>query len=121
MILDKFSVLRNEVKLLRKNIVIRNRKIVLSATKLEFPKILVPRLPQNTSNANIECAEKPKQLYSLWDQPLGGLLSSFYCSNINVYFQLIIPGENCAMYGYSSSRTIPVVKLYRSNTGETFL
>ena len=26
--------------------------------ELEFPKILVPRLPQNTSNANIESAGK---------------------------------------------------------------
>ena len=33
---------------------------VLFAAELEFPKILVPRLPQNTSNVNIECAEKPK-------------------------------------------------------------
>ena len=31
---------------------------VLLAAKLEFPKILVPRLPQHTSNVNIECAGK---------------------------------------------------------------
>ena len=36
---------------------------VLLATELEFPKILVPRLSQNTSNGNIECAGKSKQLY----------------------------------------------------------
>ena len=29
---------------------------VLFAAELEFPKILVPRLPQNSSNINIECA-----------------------------------------------------------------
>ena len=29
----------------------------LFAAELEFPKILVPRLPQNTSNVNNECAE----------------------------------------------------------------
>ena len=32
---------------------------------------LVPRLPQNTSNINIEYVRKIKQLYSLYDQPLG--------------------------------------------------
>ena len=31
---------------------------VLLAVELEFPKILVPRLPQHTSDVNIECAEK---------------------------------------------------------------
>ena len=40
----------------------KNRKIslkgilnwILFVTELEFPKILVPRLPQNTSNVNTE-------------------------------------------------------------------
>ena len=41
---------------------------VLFATELEFPKILVPRLPENTSNVNTECARKSKQQYSLCDQ-----------------------------------------------------
>ena len=44
------------------NIVIRNGTIfwdrVLLAAELEFPKILVTRLPQHTSNVNIECAGK---------------------------------------------------------------
>ena len=31
---------------------------VLFAAEVEFPKILVPRLPQHTSNVNIECAGK---------------------------------------------------------------
>ena len=31
---------------------------VLLAAELEFSKILVPRLPQHTSNVNIECAGK---------------------------------------------------------------
>ena len=31
---------------------------VLFAAELEFPKILVPRLPQHTSNINIETAGK---------------------------------------------------------------
>ena len=46
---------------------------VLFAAELEFPKILVPRLPQNSSNVNTECAEKSKQLYSLCDQILGAI------------------------------------------------
>ena len=47
---------------------------VLSAVELEFPETLVPRLPQNSSNVNIECAGKSKQLYSLCDQFLGALM-----------------------------------------------
>ena len=31
---------------------------VLFAAELEFPQILVPRLPQNTLDVNIECAGK---------------------------------------------------------------
>ena len=53
---------------------------VLFAAELEFPKILVPRLPRNTSNVNIECAGKSKQLYYLCDQPLGA----------QIYFNFII-------------------------------
>ena len=44
---------------------------VLFAAELDLPKILVPRLPQNTSNVNIEYAKKSKQLYSLCEQILG--------------------------------------------------
>ena len=39
---------------------------VLFADELEFPKILVPRLHQHTSNVNIECAGKSKQLHSFY-------------------------------------------------------
>ena len=50
---------------LRINIGIRNGKIVwklvLFAAGLEFPKILIPRLPQNSSNVNNECARMSKQ------------------------------------------------------------
>ena len=41
---------------------------VLFVTELEFPKILVPRLPQHASDVNIECAGKlvwSRQLYYL--------------------------------------------------------
>ena len=47
---------------------------VLFAAELEFLKILVPRLPQHTSNVNTECAGKSKHLYSLCDQLLGALI-----------------------------------------------
>ena len=35
---------------------------VLLAAELEFPKILVPRLSQHTSNVNTECAAESKWL-----------------------------------------------------------
>ena len=43
------------------------------AAELEFPKILVGRLPQNTSqyNVNIESTRKSKELHCLRDQFLG--------------------------------------------------
>ena len=43
----------------------------LFLTELEFSKILVPGISQNTSNVNIECARNSKQLYSLCDQVFG--------------------------------------------------
>ena len=50
---------------------------VLFASELAFLKILIPRLPQNTSDINAECAGKPKQLYSYY--------SLFYFSDINKF------------------------------------
>ena len=40
----------------RKDSLEGNLDRVLLAAELEFPKILVPRLPQHTSDVNIECA-----------------------------------------------------------------
>ena len=48
---------------------------VLFAAELEFPKTLVPRLPQNSSNVNTECAKKSKQLYFLY---VTGFLEHWY-------------------------------------------
>ena len=48
---------------------------ILLAAESEFLKILVPRLPQNASNVNIEHAGKSKQL----------ITTSFYCSDINPF------------------------------------
>ena len=47
---------------------------ILIAAELEFPKIIVPRLPQHTSNVNIESTKKSKQMYYLCDQLLGTLI-----------------------------------------------
>ena len=47
---------------------------VLFAVEIEFLKMLVPRLPENTSNVNIERAGKSKQQDSLSDQLLGELI-----------------------------------------------
>ena len=50
---------------------------ILFAAKLKFPKILVPRIPHNSSNVNIECVGKSKQMhsiYSLCDEFLGAII-----------------------------------------------
>ena len=50
---------------------------VLYAAELEFLKILVPRLPQRTSDVNIECAGKPdwsNNCIVYCDQLLGALI-----------------------------------------------
>ena len=47
---------------------------VLFAAELEFLKILALRLPRNSSNVNIKCSGKSKQLCSLCDQLLGALI-----------------------------------------------
>ena len=60
----------NSFSVLNLNIVKRNGNIVWQvvwkeqySAELEFPKILVLRLPQNTLYVNTEYAEKSKQLY----------------------------------------------------------
>ena len=47
---------------------------VLFVAEFEFPKILVPRLPQNLSNENSECTKKSQQLYSLCEKLLEPLI-----------------------------------------------
>ena len=41
----------------RKNSLEGSLDHILFAAELEFPKKLAPRLPQNSSNVNIECSE----------------------------------------------------------------
>ena len=47
---------------------------VLFAAEIDFPKILVLRLPQNTSNVNIESSGKSKTLYYLCEKLLRALI-----------------------------------------------
>ena len=65
----------------------------LFPAELEFPKILVSRLPQNSSNVNIECV---------------GIYLHFVIL-ILICFQLIMSAVNYLIYGCSSSRTTPAV------------
>ena len=67
----------------RKDRVLDSLDRVLFAAELECSKILVPRLPQNLSYVNIECARKSKQLYSLCDQLLGAMI--YHYSDINLF------------------------------------
>ena len=47
---------------------------VLFAAELEFPKILIPRLPQNTSAVNIKVPENQNSCNYLCDQLLKALI-----------------------------------------------
>ena len=92
---------------------------VLFAAELKLLKVLVPKLPQNTSNVLIECVWKLKHRYSLCDQPLVALVCLFYC--FGIVFSIGCSRHSNAIYGCSSLRATPGITLYRSNTGETFL
>ena len=59
---------------------------VLFEAQLEFLKILVHRLPQNSLNVNIESVGKLKQLYSLCDKLLGVLIYLHFIILILIYF-----------------------------------
>ena len=77
---------------------------VLLAAELEFPKMLVPMLPQDTSNVSIECARKSKQLYYLCDQLLGALIYLDVFVLMLICFKLIMPYVSYAVIGCCSSR-----------------
>ena len=86
---------------------------VLFATELEFPKILVLRLPKNVQ-------EKQNNCILSCDNPLRALMPLFYCCHVNV-FSMIMRSANCAIYDCYSSRTIPGVSQYWSITKGTTL
>ena len=56
--------------------------------------MLVPRLPQDALDVNVECDGKAKQLYSLCDQPLGAPICLFFIILILTCFSLILPDVN---------------------------
>ena len=85
MLLTDFVFYSNHIHKKRKDSLEGGLDRVLFVAELEFWKILVPRLPQNSSNVNIECVRKSKQLYSLCDQLLGAPISLFYYSNVNLF------------------------------------
>ena len=61
----------------------------LFVAELEFPKVLVPRLPQHTSNVNIDCGGKSewsKQLYSLY---LTSFLRHWYILILLFWYQSV--------------------------------
>ena len=86
---------------------------VLFATELEFPKILVLRLPKNVQ-------EKQNNCILSCDNPLRVLMPLFYCSHVNA-FSMIMRSANCAICDCYSSRTIPGVSQYWSITKGTTL
>ena len=91
---------------------------VLFAAELEFPKIIFPKLPHNSSNVNTKCARKLKQLYSLCDQLLGALIYLHFIILVLICFKLIAPAVNYVIYGGSSSRTTPgVITVQGLHTG----
>ena len=75
------------------------------AAELEFPKILLPRLPHNTANVNNESTGKSKQLYYLCDQLLGALIYLDVFVLMLICFKLIMPYVSYAVIGCCSSRT----------------
>ena len=61
MSLDRVSMLWNSQK--KRNYSLENSLVrVLYAAEIELPKIIKPRLPQNTSNLNIESTGKSKKI-----------------------------------------------------------
>ena len=68
---------------------------VLFAAELEFPSILVPRLPYNTSNVNIVSTGKSKQC----DQLFGTLI---YLHFIVLMLMLLVDYTWCKLYNSRS-------------------
>ena len=91
---------------------------VLFSAELDITKMLVPRLPQDALDVNVECDGKAKQLYSLCDQPLGAPICLFFIILILTCYSLILPDVNYGIYGWSSSKTTQGVSLYRKLTME---
>ena len=74
---------------------------VLFVAELEFPKILVPRLSQNSFNVNIGCP---------------GIYLHFIILTL-ICFKLIMPAVNYVMYGCSLRTTPEVITIQEFHTG----
>ena len=86
--------------------------------ELEFPKILVPRLPQRTSNLNMEYVGKVKTtVLFIWDQLLAALIHLIFITLTLICFTFAMPGVAYVIYGCSCARTTGV-SLYWSFTLE---
>ena len=95
---------------------------VLFVAELEFPKILVPKLPQHTSDVNIECARKVKTtLLFTHDQLLRALIHFNFIILILIYFWLMMSGVKLCniwlLLCENNSRSITIPEL---NTGEKY-
>ena len=101
------------ISISRKVIVIRNGKTVcvkggldrvLFAPELEFPKILVFRLPENSSNVNTECA---------------GIL--FYYSGINLFLIDYARCKLCNMWLLLFNNNSMIINIQQARTGRKTL
>ena len=84
---------------------------------LSFPKTLVPSLPQNSSNINIECTRKSKQMCSLCDKLLRAMINVYFIILICLLFyysELIMPAVKYVIYGCSFREKLHELSLYRS-------
>ena len=88
---------------------------VLLVAELEFPEILVPRLPQISSNVNIKSTRKSNQLFCLCDLLLRALIYLHFVVLILICFWMIMPGVKYAINGCSSLRTTPRTEHWRKN------
>ena len=87
---------------------------VLFAAELEFPKILVPNLPQNSSNVNWMYRKIKITVFFMWLAFWSSDISSFYCSGINLFLVdytccklcniwLLLFRNNCRSYHYTGA------------------
>ena len=87
---------------------------ILFAAELEFPKIQVPRLLQNTSNVNTESTGRSKQLLFVLPTSWSPDIFSFYCSDINLFLTYCAWCKLCNKCRFSTSTT-PGALRWRKN------
>ena len=96
---------------------------VIFAAEIKFPKILVPRLPPNSSNVNIKCPGMSRKIKTtvifMWPASWSTDISSFYYSNINLtWIDYVYCYVWYVIFGFCSSVTIPgVTNILELHTG----